>query len=179
MKGGGNIGNINRLIFFNFKKIKTMKLSKSLALRAQEVLLDGQWIAGTNVHHEIKIINWENADQSLMGLNSIAALTYHLTYYLSGLNVVMQGGELTISDQFSFNFPDINTEQNWFKLIQTFLIEAQLFVNLVEALDDEKLNQPFVDQKYGSWLRNIEGVIEHSYYHLGQMVLINKLIQQN
>ena len=73
----------------------------------------------------------------------------------------------------------VSTFLNWFKLIQTFLIEAQLFVNLVEALDDEKLNQPFVDQKYGSWLRNIEGVIEHSYYHLGQMVLINKLIQQN
>ncbi len=28
----------------------------------------------------------------------------------------------------------------------------------------------------GDYLRNIDGMIEHSYYHLGQIVLIEKLI---
>jgi len=43
-------------------------------------------------------------------------------------------------------------------------------------MPDKKLNEIFVNEKYGTYLRNIEAVIEHSYYHLGQIVLIKKLI---
>jgi len=30
-------------------------------------------------------------------------------------------------------------------------------------MEDSIFDQPFVDEKYGTYLRNIEGVIEHSY----------------
>ena len=43
-------------------------------------------------------------------------------------------------------------------------------------MDENIFDQPFIDAKYGTFLRNIEGVIEHSYYHLGQISLIRKLI---
>ena len=45
-------------------------------------------------------------------------------------------------------------------------------------MDSSLLAQTFVYEKYGSYLRNIEGVIEHSYYHLGQVSLIRKMIMQ-
>jgi hypothetical protein len=38
------------------------------------------------------------------------------------------------------------------------------------------MQQPFVNEKYGSLQRNIDAMIEHSYYHLGQIVLIRKII---
>jgi hypothetical protein len=34
-------------------------------------------------------------------------------------------------------------------------------------MNDSVLDQPFVDEIFGSYWRNIEAVIEHSYYHLG------------
>ena len=43
-------------------------------------------------------------------------------------------------------------------------------------MPEEELSQGFVDEKYGTYSRNIDGMIEHSYYHLGQIVLIKKLI---
>ena len=43
-------------------------------------------------------------------------------------------------------------------------------------MPNEKLENNFVDKKYGSYRRNIEGMIEHSYYHLGQISLIRKMI---
>lgn len=43
-------------------------------------------------------------------------------------------------------------------------------------MEDRIFDQPFIDEKYGTVLRNIEGVIEHSYYHLGQISLIRKMI---
>jgi hypothetical protein len=45
-------------------------------------------------------------------------------------------------------------------------------------MKDAIFDEPFVDEKYGTLLRNIEGVIEHSYYHLGQIALIRKMITQ-
>jgi hypothetical protein len=45
-------------------------------------------------------------------------------------------------------------------------------------MEDSAFDQPFVDEKYGTYLRNIEGVIEHSYYHLGQVSLLKKMVTQ-
>ena len=41
-------------------------------------------------------------------------------------------------------------------------------------MPEEELNQVFVDEKYGTFHRNINALIEHGYYHLGQIVLIKK-----
>jgi hypothetical protein len=46
-------------------------------------------------------------------------------------------------------------------------------------MEDTLFDQPFVDEKYGSYQRNIEGVIEHSYYHLGQVSIIRTMITQH
>lgn len=60
-----------------------------------------------------------------------------------------------------------------------FWNDAEEFALKVEAMSDEKLDSVFVDEKYGSNRRNIEAMIEHSYYHLGQIVLIKKMLSQN
>ena len=56
---------------------------------------------------------------------------------------------------------------------------AEKFANQVELMSDEKLEEIFVDEKYGNYRRNIEGVIEHSYYHLGQISLIKKMMKES
>ena len=43
-------------------------------------------------------------------------------------------------------------------------------------MSEEKLDEAFVDEKYGTYHRNIDGMIEHCYYHLGQIVLIKKML---
>jgi hypothetical protein len=53
---------------------------------------------------------------------------------------------------------------------------AGKFANHIELISNEKLEDNFVDKKHGSYRRNIEGMIEYSYYHLGQITLIRKMI---
>lgn len=146
-----------------------------ISKRLQEVLLDGTWIAKTNYKAQITTINWQQATLQVHDLNTIAALTYHINYYLSGLISAFKTGRLEISDKYSFNAPPIKSQLDWSMLVDVFLNNAQRFVDTVKQMDDEMFDQPFIDEKYGTVLRNIEGVIEHSYYHLGQIVLINKL----
>ena len=57
-------------------------------------------------------------------------------------------------------------------------ISKALGANTVIGIDitDEKLEEIFVNEKYGTYKRNIEGMIEHCYYHLGQISLIKKMI---
>ena len=147
------------------------------ANRLREVLLDGHWIANTNYRQQLTNTSWQQATQMVGSLNSIAALTYHINYYLAGLLQVLKGGKLEMSDKYSFDVPPITSEADWNHLVDTFLANAESFVSEMELIPETMLEEPFVQEKYGSWARNLEGVIEHSYYHLGQISLIKKLLQ--
>jgi len=56
--------------------------------------------------------------------------------------------------------------------------DAESFAGLIEELSEERLWEPFSEEKYGIYYRNIHGIIEHSHYHLGQIVLIKKIVLQ-
>jgi uncharacterized damage-inducible protein DinB len=155
-----------------------MNRNTALASRLREVLLDGHWIANTNYKEQLESINWKMAIKKVDNLNTIAALAFHINYYMEGLLNVFNGGKLEISDKYSFDLPEIKTEQDWNHLLNRFLTNSENFASKVEQMDDAIFDQPFVDEKYGTYLRNIEGVIEHSYYHLGQVSLIRKMITQ-
>ncbi|MCC7453534.1 MAG: DinB family protein [Crocinitomix sp.] len=153
-----------------------MTRSKLIAGRIREVYSNGTWIANTNFKDLILNIPWQTATQKVENLNTIAELTFHINYYLVGLLHAFETGKLEISDQFSFNMKPIQSAQEWESLRSDFLLNAEKFANRVEQLADQTLDEIFIDQRYGTYLRNIEGVIEHSYYHLGQISLIRKMI---
>jgi hypothetical protein len=156
-----------------------MTRNLTIASRLREVLLNGHWIANTNYKEQLLNLNWQQATQKVDNLNTIAALTYHINYYLAGLLNAFQNGKLEISDKYSFDLPPIQSEADWNKLVTEFLNNSEKLANVVEQMEDSIFDQPFVNEKYGSYLRNIEGVIEHSYYHLGQISLIRKMIMLN
>jgi len=57
--------------------------------------------------------------------------------------------------------------------------EAESFAALIEQLPDSKLRAQFTDEKYGTYYRNLQGIIEHTHYHLGQIVIIKKILAQS
>lgn len=153
-----------------------MPTNTSLASRLREVYLNGRWIANTNLQELLQDVTWEQATHKPGNLNSIAALTYHLNYYLAGLLSALETGKLEISDKYSFDLAPMESEADWQQLRSAILDNAEKFTAWVEQTNDHLLCQPFFDEKYGTYERNIEGVIEHSYYHLGQISLLKKLI---
>ncbi|RKN78520.1 DinB family protein [Ulvibacterium marinum] len=155
-----------------------MKSSIQLANRFREVILNGKWIANTNVQDQLRNVTLEQAVTEIDNLNTIAKLTFHLNYYISGVLNVFEGGNLEIRDKFSFDLPKMNSEQEWSDLTTNLFSNAEKFANHVEHMSEEKLNAEFVNTDYGDFRRNIEGMIEHSYYHLGQIVLLRKMLDQ-
>jgi uncharacterized damage-inducible protein DinB len=156
-----------------------MHHSIALANRLREVLLNGQWIANTNFKDQLSGLSWQQATQKIGNVNTIALLTFHVNYYLDGILHVFNGGALEIRDKYSFDMPPILNQKDWETLVDHFLNNAEAFATKVEQIPEEQLHQPFVKEQYGTYLRNIEGVIEHTYYHLGQVSLLRKLIVEN
>jgi uncharacterized damage-inducible protein DinB len=156
-----------------------MENSLQLANRFREVLLDGKWIANTNLRDQLADLSWEEATKKIGALNSIAALSFHLNYYIGGVLQVFEGGALEIRDKYSFDLPPIESAEAWEQLLNTLWTNTENFATQVEMMSDEQLAATFVDPKYGTYRRNIEGMIEHCYYHLGQIVLLNKMTRES
>ena len=97
-----------------------MNFFSFIAGRIREVLLNGRWIANTNYKELLSDLHWEQANRKVGNLNSIAALVFHVNYYLAGLLHAFQNGRLEISDKFSFDLPPIRSEEDWHALLHTF-----------------------------------------------------------
>ncbi|MDR6526827.1 putative damage-inducible protein DinB [Chryseobacterium rhizosphaerae] len=153
-----------------------MSSAVQLSKRFREVLLDGLWIANTNFKDQLSGVSWEQAVTKVSSLNTIAMLTFHIHYYIAGIINVFEGGALEIKDQYSFDLPVIESQAQWEELLSRLWADAEKFAGLVERIPDDQLDEVFADEKYGTYRRNIDGMIEHSYYHLGQITLIKKLL---
>lgn len=156
-----------------------MNKAEQLANRLREVILNGTWIADTNYKDLLEDLDWKIALTKFQSLNTISALAQHIHYYINGIKNVFVDGKLEIKDKYSFEFPPIESENEWKKFLNKFWNDTEKLAVLIEKISEEKLEQTFVAEKYGTYLRNIEGMIEHSYYHLAQIILIKKIIADN
>ncbi|OAD92109.1 hypothetical protein A7A78_09280 [Aequorivita soesokkakensis] len=156
-----------------------MKNSQQLANRFREVILNGTFIANTNYKDQLQNLPLQIAQTKVGDLNTISILAQHIHYYIKGVATVFKGGNLEIKDAYSFDFPPLTSENEWKNFLDTFFMDAEEFANLVAQLSENNLNNAFTDEKYGTFQRNIDAMIEHCYYHLGQIVLIKKLIANN
>ncbi len=154
-----------------------MENSNQLAKRFREVLFDGKWIANTNYKDQLTGITWQEAIHKIGSLNTIAALTFHINYYIGGILQFFETGTLEIRDKYSFDAPPIQSGEEWENRLNNLWANAEQLAALVGRIPDQQLDATFVKEEYGSYRRNIEGLIEHSYYHLGQISLIKKIIR--
>ncbi|MBL7472243.1 DinB family protein [Robertkochia sediminum] len=153
--------------------------SKYLAQQLGEVLLHGTWVANTNFKEVIKDLSLDEALYKPNTNNSIALLVFHINYYMQGVLEVFRGGPLNIHDKYSFDMPPLRSEADWQHLKNSFLKNSETFIATVRATIEAQWQQTFVKAEYGTYRRNIDGFIAHSYYHLGQAVLIKKMVRNS
>lgn len=154
-----------------------MSFTSQIAKHLRELHFGGNWTA-VNLKETLDGINWQQATAKVHNLNTIAALVFHTNYYVSAVLKVFQGEPLKASDKYAFDLPPITSEEDWQQLVNKTFTEAELFAVQVEALDDNLLLQDFGEGKYGNYYRNIVGIIEHTHYHLGQIVMLKKIISK-
>ena len=154
-----------------------MSVTAQIAKHFRDVHFGGNWTF-SNLKDNLAEVNWQQATTQVYSFNTIATLVYHINYYVSAVSKVLQGEPLNASDKFSFDHPSIQSQDDWEKMLDKTWTDAENFAILIEQLPETKLWEDFSDGKYGNYYRNIHGIIEHCHYHLGQIVLIKKILLQ-
>ena len=155
-----------------------MNLTAQIAKHFKDVHFGGNWTS-VNLKETLADVTWQQATTKIYSLNTIATLVFHINYYVSAVTKVLQGEPLTAHDRYSFDLPPIQNHDDWEKLLNKTWSDAEKFVQLIEQLPEGRLGEVFSDEKYGTYYRNIHGIIEHTHYHLGQIVLIKKILLQS
>jgi hypothetical protein len=153
-----------------------MELSEQLARHWKAVFTGGNWTS-VNLRDTLSDVDLKRARTQVRGVNAIAALTYHLNYYTEGVLDVFAGKPLVIRDKYAWDLPELKEEDNWNRLRQRLLASGDKLADAIAAFPNDRWEYDFTDAKYGSYLSNIMGLTEHAHYHLGQMVIIKKLLR--
>ena len=142
----------------------------------REVIFGGNW-TWSDLKDQLKDVTRDEAVARIGTFNSILTLVCHCHYYVKVQTRAMQGEPLNSSDEDSFATPEISTEAEWQELLATLFAESEVYAKAVEQLPESKLQETFIEEKYGNWYRNLHGLIEHTHYHLGQIALLKKMIR--
>ena len=155
--------------------LKRMKTTDQIAKLLRDVHFGGNWTS-SNLTDHLSGLTWQQATTRVQSFHPIATLVYHMNYYVAATLQVLEGGPLDAKDEFSFDHPPIECQDDWEQLLRKTWDDAEQVASLIERLPESKLWENFVDERYGTYFRCLHGPIEHCHYHLGQIVLIKKML---
>jgi hypothetical protein len=154
-----------------------MTLPAQIARHLRDVYFGGNWTVSSYKEH-LSDVTWEQATTKVHSLNTIATLFVHTSYYLGVAIKVLRGGPLEGSDKESFDLSAIRSQEDWGSRLEKTWADVETLAGLIEQMPEERIWENFGDSKYGNYYRNLTGTIEHAHYHLGQIVLVKKLIHE-
>lgn len=153
-----------------------MNNPKQLAKHLHEVYFGGNW-TWVNLQDTLKDVTAQEATTKIDDFNTILSLVYHIHYFVEAIAKVLNNQELDSNDKLSFNHPPIFTQDQWVAFQEMVFESAHNICKKIEELEEGRLSEIFVKEKYGTYYRNILGLIEHTHYHLGQIVILIKLLK--
>ncbi len=141
-------------------------------------LHDGHpWIDVT-FQDTLKFISAADASKNIPGCNSIWQLLEHIINWRKLNRERLQGMQIP-SPGHNFILPVENaSEQNWKDLLNRFNESQKEWNEFVLSLSDEDLDRINETNKM-SYYKQVHGILQHDAYHLGQIVLLAKLIKRN
>lgn len=154
-----------------------MTIASQIAKHFRDVHFGGNWTC-VNYRDTLADVTWQQAGAKVQSFNTILTLVCHVKYYINVVEQVLLGNPLAGKDTESFIHPPIENSEQWDALRDDFWKSADRVAALIEQLPDSKLTGYFFDEKYGTYFRNLQGMIEHHHYHLGQIVIIKKLLME-
>lgn len=154
-----------------------MNLAKELARHFREAYVGENW-SEVSLQDLLENVSLKTATAKVHNFNSIAEIVYHINYYVVEMTKVLEGLPLEAKDEKSFDLPVLNSEEDWSQWISKTLQDGIKFTSLLEKINDTELWSPLDKRDYGSIYKNFQGILEHFYYHLGQITLIKKILEE-
>jgi len=142
------------------------------------------WI-GENFNKKLKNLTSEIAfTRPISTLHSVAEIVSHLTVWRQETILKINTGEGSITDDLEANWYEVQQLKKigWNQLITDFNKSSTELIQLLKTKDDSFLEQIYFDTDYKKnypYSFVIEGMLHHDIYHLGQIGILLKLIQED
>ena len=134
--------------------------------------------------------NWTgiNATQALQNISAqkavkrinenhlnIAELTTHLTCWNKVITKRLDAENYQPTNE--EDFPEINelSKEEWNTLKEKFFQSFEILINKLQEKEGNDVNAPIFEGASSAY-RNLHGQISHLHYHLGQIVLLKKIV---
>lgn len=153
-----------------------MHLPAQIAQNLRETYFGKNWTYSCMKEH-LEDVTWQEAVTQVHSLNTIVTLVYHSYYYVDAVRKVLNGGPLDAHQDFSFTHPPVESAEDWSQFLDKVWTCVEECATLIEQLPEDKMWEPFAGGKYGNYYRNLHGIMEHTYYHTGQIVWVKKFLR--
>jgi uncharacterized damage-inducible protein DinB len=151
------------------------KLTNEMARHMREIHFGNNW-SDSAMQEILKDITWTQAlETPIPNVNSIAVLVFHMNFYLDYVHRNLKNDIFIFDHEDSFKAPTIQSEADWQALLQKTWDDAEAFAQTIEKIPDAQMYK-VIPPRTNIFYKNIHGVIEHNHYHLGQIVLLKKLV---
>jgi uncharacterized damage-inducible protein DinB len=150
---------------------ETLRISKLFS-----DLYDGNAWIDVTIFRTLKNINSEQAfSRPAENLNSIWEIVNHLVSWRETV-LKRMGGEIIEEPKNNFFEPvKDHSEEAWQNTLKRFEKSQQMWLQFLSAFDNQNLGKFYSQSKY-TYYDLMHGVIQHDAYHLGQIVLLKKMV---
>jgi uncharacterized damage-inducible protein DinB len=152
---------------------------KCYLLQLEQLFNGGSW-QGENFSDKLEAVDEAAAFTApVTGVHCIAEIVWHCIYWRTTLIKRMEG-DITYRDStvdtFNFMPVDVLKKKGWEALKEELKQSLQKLVDGLQIRSDRFLQEEFKQGYTNDHL--VEGIIHHDIYHLGQIGLVKKIIDQ-
>jgi len=153
-----------------------MKIAHLVAQHITELFEGGNWTE-ENIKDTLADISWKEAvSVTKASYNTIAALVHHLTFYNQVVLSRVKGNNPVIGETNGFDVPAIKNEHEWDSLKNSCMQSAKDLTDTVDKLTNEEVFG-LTATGHSTNYKTLHGISEHGHYHLGQIILLKKLLR--
>ena len=141
----------------------------------QSIYNGNPWLEVT-LAHTLENVTAEQANRKINpNLNTIWEIVNHLIQWRRNILRRVEG-ETVLTPDHNYFVPILDpSEAAWEQSLQSLAKSQELWNAFFESFDDSDLAKIYVNNGH-TFYEHIHGIIQHDVYHLGQIVILKKLL---
>ena len=152
-----------------------MKETKRITKLFEDLYNGSPWIDVT-IMDTLKNISAEQAAKKINPeRNSIWQIINHMIAWRENVLLRVQGNGMVTPNNNYFTQLEIISETEWQKALERLANSQEQWIHFLENSDESQFDKIYAPNKM-TYYEHIHGILQHDAYHLGQIVLLSKLV---
>jgi uncharacterized damage-inducible protein DinB len=153
-----------------------MSENKRISNLYQSIYNGNPWLE-VNLANTLKDVTADQAYRKITpNLNTIWEIVNHLIQWRRNILKRVQGEVITTPDH-NYFVPVLDpSEAAWEQSLQNLDKTQELWNSFLEDFDDADLDKIYANNNH-TYYEHIHGIIQHDVYHLGQIVILKKMLK--